>query len=175
MATAWPEPPDYYDAPSKGYKVMLQQPGFPVIYQEPSVTQVGESHRGGLRFVRRWWTRLGSPVVLSERPLCSVQYAARVLGLRRGNGWARLRARILERRAAQAFEHGVRATMQLVHACVLAGSAIHWQKPASIFGSLFMGQFGMMHMMQDSACKSNRTHAHAFHEWAIRAHAFIPR
>ena len=31
------------------------------------------------------------------------------------------------------------------------GSGIHWQKPASIFGTVFMGQFGLLHMMQDSA------------------------
>ena len=42
MSTPWPEPPNYYDTPSKGYKVMLQTPGFPVIYPEPSVSQVGQ-------------------------------------------------------------------------------------------------------------------------------------
>lgn len=41
MSNPWPEPPNYYDTPTKGYKVMLQTPGFPVIYQEPSVSQVG--------------------------------------------------------------------------------------------------------------------------------------
>ena len=41
MSNPWPEPPNYYDTPPKGSKVMLQTPGFPVIYQEPSVSQVG--------------------------------------------------------------------------------------------------------------------------------------
>ncbi|KAG1673561.1 hypothetical protein FOA52_003861 [Chlamydomonas sp. UWO 241] len=31
------------------------------------------------------------------------------------------------------------------------GSTTHWQKPASRFGAIFMGQFGLLHMMQDSA------------------------
>ena len=38
--------------------------------------------------------------------------------------------------------------------CSSAGSVVHWQKPASMFGTVFMGQFGMLHMMQDSACGS---------------------
>ena len=34
-----------------------------------------------------------------------------------------------------------------------AGSGIHWQKPASYFGAVFMGQFGLCSMMQDEACE----------------------
>lgn len=41
----WPQPPNYYDAGKagqNGYKVILQQPNYPVIIAEPSVSQVGE-------------------------------------------------------------------------------------------------------------------------------------
>mmetsp|Transcript_12456 Transcript_12456/g.30607 ORF Transcript_12456/g.30607 Transcript_12456/m.30607 type:complete len:122 (+) Transcript_12456:44-409(+) len=36
----WPEVPNYYEAPKQGYKVILQQPQYPVVFPEPSVTQV---------------------------------------------------------------------------------------------------------------------------------------
>ncbi|GAX75283.1 hypothetical protein CEUSTIGMA_g2728.t1 [Chlamydomonas eustigma] len=97
MSNPWPDPPNYYETPSKSYKVMLQQPGFPVIYPEPTITQVVSNFRPS-----HWGFVAG---------MAGLGY---VLGY-----WK--------------------------------GSVIHWQKPASMFGTLFMGQFGVMHMMQDSA------------------------
>ena len=43
--------------------------------------------------------------------------------------------------------------LNLVVNLMRVGSGIHWQKPACIFGTLFMGQFGMGAMMQDCACE----------------------
>lgn len=37
----WPNPPNYYEQPNQGYKVILQQPTYPIIYPEPTVSQVG--------------------------------------------------------------------------------------------------------------------------------------
>mmetsp|Transcript_10708 Transcript_10708/g.18636 ORF Transcript_10708/g.18636 Transcript_10708/m.18636 type:complete len:124 (-) Transcript_10708:421-792(-) len=36
----WPEPPSYYDPPKVGYKVILQQPAFPIVYPDPNIGQV---------------------------------------------------------------------------------------------------------------------------------------
>lgn len=44
---AWPEPPQYYEAPKVGYKVILQQPQFPVIYPDPTISQVVSNMRPG--------------------------------------------------------------------------------------------------------------------------------
>jgi hypothetical protein len=35
----WPEPPNYYEAPKVGTKVLLQNPAYPVIYPEPTFGQ----------------------------------------------------------------------------------------------------------------------------------------
>ncbi len=39
----WPEPPNYYEIPSGVYKVILQQPAYPIIYPDPSFSQIGGS------------------------------------------------------------------------------------------------------------------------------------
>jgi hypothetical protein len=41
----WPEPPQYYEVPKVGYKVILQQPNFPVIYPDPNISEVGALRR----------------------------------------------------------------------------------------------------------------------------------
>eukprot|EP00983_Pelagomonas_calceolata_P126993 1161355-Pelagomonas_calceolata.AAC.8 len=38
----WPEPPNYFNPPQHGYKVVLQQPQHPVVHADPSFMQVGE-------------------------------------------------------------------------------------------------------------------------------------
>jgi hypothetical protein len=95
MSTPWPEPPNYYDTPSKGYKVMLQKPGYPVIYPDPSVSQVGECQHAAC--IDRQAYRGGVATRLTYfLPFASVQHATKPLGIRCGNGRRWIRARILE-------------------------------------------------------------------------------
>ena len=146
MSNPWPEPPDYYDTPSKSYKVMLQTPGFPVIYPEPSVSQVGEHISMSSGILLR--------LFLNQPPLgCSFQHEAGSLVIRRWDGRSRLCSGLLEGCVENAhMDIGHHASKSCRHN--RTGSGVHWQKPASIFGTLFMGQFGLLHMMQDSACES---------------------
>ncbi|KAG1667521.1 hypothetical protein FOA52_013711 [Chlamydomonas sp. UWO 241] len=95
--STWPEPPNYYDAPTKSHKVILQTAGYPVIFPEPNISQVVGNMRVG------HWT-----------------FVAGMSALGYGLGYWK-------------------------------GSVTHWQKPASTFGAIFLGQFGMLHMMQDEA------------------------
>uniref|UniRef100_A0A7R9V4R5 NADH-ubiquinone oxidoreductase 21kDa subunit N-terminal domain-containing protein n=1 Tax=Chlamydomonas euryale TaxID=1486919 RepID=A0A7R9V4R5_9CHLO len=97
MPGEWPDPPNYYDAPNRSHKVILQTPQYPVIFPEPTVSQVVDNMRWG-----HWYFAGGMAL------------AGYGLGY-----WK--------------------------------GSSIHWQRPASRFGFVFMGQFGLLHMMQDSA------------------------
>mmetsp|Transcript_13724 Transcript_13724/g.29499 ORF Transcript_13724/g.29499 Transcript_13724/m.29499 type:complete len:122 (+) Transcript_13724:90-455(+) len=41
----WPEPPNYYEHPKAPFKVILQQPDYPVVFAEPSVSQVVSNMR----------------------------------------------------------------------------------------------------------------------------------
>ncbi|MEW5303848.1 MAG: hypothetical protein WDW38_000098 [Sanguina aurantia] len=47
----WPEPPNYFDVPKTGYKVILEKPTFPVIYPEPTINQAITNMRLG-----HWYT-----------------------------------------------------------------------------------------------------------------------
>lgn len=37
--STWPEPPNYYEAPKHGFKVVLETPNYPVINPEPNITE----------------------------------------------------------------------------------------------------------------------------------------
>ena len=144
MSNPWPAPPDYYDTPSKGYKVILQTPGFPVIYPEPSVSQVCEYHMHVMMHSSVLKSK-ACVAVSNMRPghwsfVAGMAGTGYVLGYWKGayGRWMSL--------------HIMR--LNLVVNLMRAGSGIHWQKPACIFGTLFMGQFGMGAMMQDCACES---------------------
>mmetsp|Transcript_4401 Transcript_4401/g.11970 ORF Transcript_4401/g.11970 Transcript_4401/m.11970 type:complete len:123 (-) Transcript_4401:593-961(-) len=43
----WPEPPNYFNPPQHGYKVVLQQPQHPVVHADPSFMQVASNMRPG--------------------------------------------------------------------------------------------------------------------------------
>ncbi len=42
----WPEPPNYYEAPKHGFKVTLENPTFPIINPDPSISDAGTSSPG---------------------------------------------------------------------------------------------------------------------------------
>lgn len=55
MSSAWPEPPNYYDAPKHGFKVTLENPTYPIINPDPNITDAGAA--------ARWQTARDSPLV----------------------------------------------------------------------------------------------------------------
>lgn len=70
--------------------------------------------------------------------------------------WARMHALPPCARVSSKTYRMGRCALFTVPQLVLAGSVTHWQKPASTFGAIFLGQFGMLHMMQDEACECAR-------------------